>query len=225
MNPSTQIHEPGTLLKAITIGPQLSPSCPLWVSNFQPVPPNMQAWIPINYNVPPIMDPPAPYNLSPDIPHFYSPDLPRSNLPIPVCPPNSAFVNVTAPQSSRQFHSGNYSTDEFGYGRVAKAIEPNLAMLLLKKFTLKYPLTGTKSQTAISVSSSGSSTPRCGGGIMTPETSTIPEIRTPEGGVRFEVPHPALIQQRLEELLLKKKERKIMAKMMELCKDISVAVA
>jgi len=177
------------------------PPTPLWVSNFQPAPPNMTPWIPVT------LDCTSPVHFSLPPPGVLP--LKGSNTFVPPNPlvSPSYFSAPLIPTRSTMM-PGNYTTDEYGFGREAKALEPAWAKLVLKGFTRKYPLTGTQCQTAVSVCSSGSSTPT----FLTPETSA-PSSPGPGTVQQYPgspvLPHPAVIQQKLEELLLKKKEKKL----------------
>lgn len=155
--------------------------------------------------------------------------MPISTFPLPTCPPpteNLGGLFTQPPQRPNNQASSVYSMDEFGYGRLAKSMDPLLAQLLLKKFANKYPLTGTMSQTVMVEEveeeegcSSGFVTPS-GPGILTPQTTEACESSEEEEGV-YEIPHPAVIQQRLEELLLKKKEKQVYRKLRMLMDGIS----
>lgn len=83
-----------------------------------------------------------------------------------------------------------------------------MASLILQAFTKKFPLTGTKCQ-VVEVEEDDDASSSCGTAVTinTPDASTVVDVPT-------SVPpllHPADIQQRLEELLLKKKERRMQA--------------
>jgi len=192
---------------------------PLWVSNFQPAPPNMMPWIRVTLDSP-VHFPPSLGFLPLNGPNGFVPPISPPGLP-----PPSGFAPVPYreqlnPVVTHSYYStpplptrptmmpGNYTMDAYGFGREAKALEPKWANLVLKGFTRKYPLTGTQCQTAISVCSSGTSTPA----FHTPETSPPSSpgpMSQPYSGASV-LPHPAVIQQKLEELLLKKKEKKLM---------------